>query len=366
VKNSFEPMGVKILRSVDDDLLCNAGVFHREAIKTWFKHWKEDVKNDKFDTDPELAAVSQAEQVAKEKEELQLEQEFENQFYKWYDGDSPLGKLEAYFDVFTITKASRRAIKSLATKYMRFANFMPEFTEEEAIRFLRATETKSNSRKTYSLYLRTFFKAQGIPKDKLPFEYNRIRIADVDRPQRKTFPYEKVKQFIYSCKESENGRACFYGALSTIYGFRPIEMSRLTPENIDQDKHQISVQTAKHGRMRIHHIPEAIRPYVYNYEPKQISDKSMPKQWGNICRDIGFRPPHGYSWYGMRHSLFTNLVNKSGLPAMVLDKWGGWQSGQVSGAGMVYIYHAPDAQDMADIDKMVLDNHPFLGFWDGK
>lgn len=317
-KNSFEPMGVKILRSIDNELLCNAGVFHREAIKTWFKHWKEDIENDKNDADPEL--IAQAEQIAKEKEELQLEQEFENQFYKWYDGDSPLGRLEGYFDVFTITKASRRAIKSLATKYMRWANFIPEFTEEEAIRFLRETDTKSNSRKTYSLYLRTFFKAQGIPKDKLPFEYNRIRIADADRPMRKTFSYDKMKQFICSCRASENGRACFYGSLATTYGFRPIEMSRLSPENIDQDKHEIRVQTAKHGRMRIHHIPEVIRPFIYGYEPKQISDKSMPKQWSNICRDIKFRPPKGYSWYGIRHAVFTNLVNKSGLPAMVLDK----------------------------------------------
>jgi hypothetical protein len=92
----------------------------------------------------------------------------------------------------------------------------------------------------------------------------------------------------------------------------------------------------------------------------------MHKQWEKVCRDIGLRLPHGYAWYGIRHAVFTNLVNKSGLPAMVLDKWGGWQSGQASGAGMVYIYHAPDAQDMANIDRQVLENHPFLGFWDGK
>jgi integrase len=290
-------------------------------------------------------------------------QEIQNDVLRWFDGDSPLAKLETYFEVFTVRKSAQRSIRSLATAYMRFTNWMPQFTEEEAVRFLRTRQANSNSRKTYSLFLRTFFKAQGIPRDRLPFEYTRIKVADEDKPKRKTMKYDRVVDFIQKIKSSGNARAGFYGSLITIYGFRPIELGRITMENIDTERHIISVQTAKHGRLRVHHIPEPIRPYVYGYEPEPVSDKQMFRIWKYICRDIGFRPPKGYGWYGVRHALFTNLVNKSRLPAMVLDKWGGWQTGQVSGAGMVGIYHAPDAGAMEELDREVLNNHPFLGFW---
>ena len=97
--------------------------------------------------------------------------------------------------------------------------------------------------------------------------------------------------------------------------------------------------------------------------------------WNNICRDICWRPQDrhfgdgaykGYAWYGIRHALFTNLVNKAEIHPMKLDKWGGWRTGQVSGAGMSNIYHAPSLADMAEIDQEVFEKHPFLRFWDGK
>ena len=209
--------------------------------------------------------------------------------------------------------------------------------------------------------LRIFFKAQGISRDKLPFEYTKIKVAEEDRPKRRTYTYDKVKDIIIRVKRSGNKEAAFYIALITTYGFRPIEMSRIKPENIDSKNHIIKVQTAKHGRLRIHSIPEAIRPYIYGFEPKH--KVNMYKLWKRTCHNINLRPPKGYGWYGIRHALFTNLVNKCRIHAMVLDKWGGWQTGQVSGAGIVSIYHAPDSKDMDEIDREVLSNHPFLEFW---
>ncbi len=96
--------------------------------------------------------------------------------------------------------------------------------------------------------------------------------------------------------------------------------------------------------------------------------------WNNICRDICWRPQDravgdgaykGYAWYGIRHALFTNLVNKAEIHPMKLDKWGGWRTGQVSGARMSNIYHSCSLADMAEIDQEVFAKHPFLRFWDG-
>lgn len=312
----------------------------------------------------QLAEIGQQEgkDVAEEEQNFG---DIQREVLNWYDTDSPLAKLEEYFEVFTIRQTAQRSIRSLATAYMRFTSWQPEFSEMEAIRFLRTRQAKSNSRKVYGSFLRTFFKAQGITRERLPFEYKRIKVADEDKPIRRTLPYDKVKLFIDKIKLNGNARAGFYGSLLTVYGFRPIELGRITLENINTERHVISVQTAKHGRLRIHHIPAEIRPYVYGYQPELIGDKQMHRVWQYICRDIGFRPPKGYGWYGIRHALFTNLVNKSRLPAMVLDKWGGWQTGQVSGAGIVGIYHAPDTADMQELDREVLSNHPFLPMWNG-
>jgi integrase len=284
----------------------------------------------------------------------------------WFVGDSPLGKLDSYLDVFTIRKSARRQIRSVSTSFMRFTNWQPEFTEQEAIAFLRTRRANSSSRKTYGSILRTFFKAQGVSRDRLPFEYNRIRVADEDKPKRKTMSFDRVVDFIHYIRRSENARAGFYGSLITTWGFRPIEMGTITSENINRDNHTISVQTAKHGRIRVHHIPEPIRPYLYNYEPEPHSDLQMHREWHLVCKDAGFKPRVGYGWYGIRHALFTYLSNKSGIPAQAIDKWGGWRTGVVSGAGMSNIYNAPDISDIMEIDSQVLSRHPFIGYWNDK
>ena len=182
----------------------------------------------------------------------------------------------------------------------------------------------------------------------------------------KTLPFDKVRHFIELIRASDSARAGFYGSLITTYGFRPIEIGRITHENIDRERHIISLQTAKHGRLRVHSIPEPIRPYVYGYSPEPVSDKQMSRVWHYVCRDIGFRPPKGYACYSVRHSLFTRLANHSGIPAQAIDKWGGWQTGVVSGAGMSNIYNAPDSADLMDIDRLVVEKHPFLGLWNGE
>ena len=369
---SIEEFAQIFLQSIDADI-CKPGAatckydssLNRDTINYAFSLLEDFVKQAKTVSDSRLSKVLlEAEKVITEKEVLESLDEFKNQFDKWYDHDSPLGKLQTYFEVFGVRNSAQHTIRSLATAYMRFTNFMPEFTEEEAVRFLRTRNCNSSSRRTYSRMLRTFFKAQGIHRDKLPFEHNKIRVDEEDRPKRRTYTYDKVKDFITHIRRSGDCKAAFYGALITTYGFRPIELSQIRLKDIDTKNHIIKVQTAKHGRVRTHHIPEAIRPYLYGYDPKPIAD--MRKLWKSICSTIGFRPLKRYGWYGIRHALFTNLVNKSGIHAMVLDKWGGWQTGYVSGAGMVSIYHAPDSSDMNDIDREVLSKHPFLRFWNSQ
>ncbi|MGB6874066.1 MAG: hypothetical protein WBE46_08065 [Dehalococcoidia bacterium] len=82
--------------------------------------------------------------------------------------------------------------------------------------------------------IRTFFFAQGIPREQLPFQYRSIRISDEDCLMRKAMRFDRVADFISKGKHSGNARACFYGVLATIWAFRPIEMggkfSSITPK----------------------------------------------------------------------------------------------------------------------------------------
>ena len=327
-------------------------VFNRNTIKYSFEELVDQIIHDcELEGDP--AVTDHVDRV----------RDLEAEALRWFDGESPLGRLETYLEVFSTRQSSRRNIRGLATAYMRFANWEPEFTQDEAIRFLRTRHTNSMSRKTYGSVLRTFFKAQGVRRDDLPFELDRLRVSDEYQPDRKTLPLTKVRHFIDLIRRSDSPRAHFYGSLITLFGFRPIEMGRLTMDSIDQTRHILTVQTAKHGRVRVHHIPECVRPWLYTYTPERVSESQMARLWHYICRDIGFRPPKGYAWYSIRHSLITQLANFSGIPAQAIDKWGGWRSGLVSGAGMSNIYSAPNFSDLLEIDQMVLGKHPFLAFW---
>jgi len=299
--------------------------------------------------------------------------QFHRHFNKWLDNDSPMGNLEAYFETLTISPVAQRSIRGLANAYLRYTHFEPDFTEKEARGFLRTRKTKSTSRKTYGAYLRTFFKAQGISRESLPFQYDRIKILDNERPIRRTYPFERVIEFISHIKHSDSARAGFYGSLVTVWGYRPIEMSRLSSDNIDRDNHIITLQTAKHGLIRTHYIPEAIRPYIYGYDVEPIPDKSMYYLWQYIIRDIGWSPREGatgrkayagYGWYGIRHSLITNLINKSQVHPQRLERWMGWRTGQASGAKMSNVYYEPSVGDMKLIDETILANHPFLPYWE--
>jgi len=54
-----------------------------------------------------------------------------------------------------------------------------------------------------------------------------------------------------------------------------------------------------------------------------------------------------------RNSNFTPTVE-----VKILQTW------ELSGAGMISIYHSPSMNDMIDIDREIFSKHPFLGFWD--
>ena len=62
----------------------------------------------------------------------------------------------------------------------------------------------------------------------------------------------------------------------------------------------------------------------------------------------------------------TYLSNFSGIPAQAADRRGGWKAGVASGAGMGNIYSAPTITDLGTIDKLIIERHPFLPYWDGK
>lgn len=329
------------------------GAFHKEVVMAYMRDWRHTVEQD-----------ANAETRASRR---QLLDEFEDEFWKWYRTDNPLGKLENYFMSRNFeSEATKRSVRSLSIAYMRFCNweFDANPTTVDAFLASRYNTAKSSSRRTYGSYLRILFKAQGIHRMFLPFEDDPIKISEKDTPKPKVMPRQKLIEFIGKVKVSGNPRAGYYGVLATWLAPRPIEMGEvITTESMDTDNHIIRFKTKKHGRVRVHYIPDILRPYLYNYQPKLVAEWQMNRLWYYICRDIGFRPGSGYSWYSVRRAVQTHLSTQSGITGQALDCWGGWKTGVVSGAQMSRRYTQPSELDLIDIDKEVTPRHPFIGYW---
>ena len=364
---NFERVATGFIQNLETEL-CQQNakykpILNRESIETAFVKM-----NELFSELSEMrnsSVLSEAEKIVFNKKVEQGVNQFQHNFFKWYDGESAIGRLQEYFNVYTITQVSQRNILSLAMAYMRFTDWQPEFTEMEARRFLASrSEVNSHSRQIYAQYIRTFFKAQGIPNDNLPFKGG-IKLAEEDRPKRNTYTLENVADFIRHAKMSDSPSAKYYAAMITTWGMRPIELGRITSKNIDYENHTITWRSAKRGLERVHKIPEQIRPYIYEYEPESKNYRQMGRVWQYLCRDISWRPRQlkGYGWYGFRHALITNLILKSKIQTQQLERWMGWRTGVASGATISNIYFDPNQSAMEEIDREMIEKHPFLPYW---
>jgi hypothetical protein len=170
-------------------------------------------------------------------------------------------------------------------------------------------------------------------------------------------PVDVIREMVESVK-SEYSPEAFYLAISTIYGLRREELSKLTPKSFTETT--IMVDTAKHGMPRKHILAEQIRPIVL--ARCQVADTythsvtSLSGVYHHIAHDIGRESPFGEGWHAIRRSLITGLLG-SGLPDSSVRNYMRWAKPRND---IMYRYYQPNTEE---IDREVFKVHPFLEMW---
>jgi len=189
----------------------------------------------------------------------------------------------------------------------------------------------------------------GFPKLAMP----KVRESDVNRP---ILSCGEIERMISRGKRLLDGRQLAFLALSTSYGLRREEMSRMRRCDLLGDK--LRVDTAKGGPATVHLIPYEIRQYLEEFRRTDL--RYMSRMFRSMCWKVGLRKRDGFGWHSIRRRLATELVGRglSTLDVLRFMRWSAtWMKGELS---MLRIYVR---REQADIDEQVFKVHPFLRFW---
>ena len=164
---------------------------------------------------------------------------------------------------------------------------------------------------------------------------------------------------------------CFYLAVSTTWGCRREELSRIKKR--DYDTESILIRTAKHGPRVRHLIPDVLKPIFEAYRLKQHTTTGLSIMFHRICRKAGVEVEKGYSFHSIRRTLRTLLewgLAENRLPLSLVADYQGWSKttkGIVyGGAPMLGIYAHPEvlSSDPFATDRLIYPVHPFLPWWE--
>lgn len=162
-------------------------------------------------------------------------------------------------------------------------------------------------------------------------------------------------------------------ALSTVYGMRAVELSRLKDDDVDRDGRRLYVRTAKHGLARWCWLPPELLPWLPSMWPR-ASEGPVEGAFGRIWGAAVDTPkPDRVAWHAVRRALQRDLA-AAGVSEEDAERFGRWRAGQKS---MVRLYRRPNLTVGAQgverareenegtraFDGAVWDHHPYLELW---
>lgn len=145
--------------------------------------------------------------------------------------------------------------------------------------------------------------------------------------------------------------------LSSVYGLRAIEMSRIV---VSPGKDIISVHVAKRksapGKLPIrnHVLPHYGAVYLDGYQTCSVGNVS--RKFRQICRDAGVTRPNNGGWHSIRRTVNTHLL-LAGAHDVLVKGFMRWVKNKKDMPSL-YFHLPPD-----EIDTMIFDIHPFLSRW---
>jgi len=246
---------------------------------------------------------------------------------------------------------------SFAQRFARFTKKEQGFTEDDALAFIDDLISKgySDSSIRWSLYaLRRTYKAVGctltVGLEDLPLG----RRGAIHRP---ILSADEVAGLIAFTRRCGSLAERLYLAMSTVYGLRRVELSRLSEESFREGT--VRIDTAKHGAPRTHLIPSEIQAVVeeaLRADALGYSISGLTAMFRELHRRAGLKRDGALGWHSIRRSLDTQLLD-AGLNYYSVRDFLRWRSAP---GDMPALYHRSNPQD---VDAAVFAVHPFVSYW---
>lgn len=143
--------------------------------------------------------------------------------------------------------------------------------------------------------------------------------------------------------------------LSTMYGLRSIEMTRI---EIAKTTFIMTVAKRK-GRankpvIREHLVPEGMMEYLSGYT--RISERTVEYTFHKACRAIGYKPQRKENWHSMRRALDTAMVDAH-IDNLLIKRFMRWTKNR---SDMTNVYYH---KDFETVNREMFAVHPFIRYW---
>ncbi len=195
-------------------------------------------------------------------------------------------------------------------------------------------------------------------ENNIEFELD-LKDLNIPEPEISLYKEQKIKKediikVIKTLKNSNYNINKFFFAISTTYGTRCVELSRITEKDIDLTRNLLLIKTAKSGEPRIYRIPEEILPYFQYFKP--ISNQNVLWTIYHQSFKMAGINSKGTGYHTIRKILFTELIN-SGCPYEFVEYFFRWKLG---GRVSFQHYFTPEIDR---VYEKIRPHHPFIEEW---
>ncbi|KXA93657.1 hypothetical protein AKJ66_01490 [candidate division MSBL1 archaeon SCGC-AAA259E22] len=265
------------------------------------------------------------------------------------------------------TYINSKSMWSPITSFVEEKGLRNDYTKGDFINFLK--EVKEENSMNYAVFsyysLKNLAEALGIDvKWKFVRRKAKLRKPSDREQQKPTLSAGQVEKMVNAVKGNGYDYEKFFLALSTSYGCRRIELSRVKEKDILKDR--LLVRTGKGGEVREQYLPKQIRPIVQNFEFKDrdFTVNILSDVFHDIREKAGVEKRDRMGWHSIRRGLVTEFRKKvsqtDGYSDADLFKFVRWKpNSRVE--EMLSIY---DNADPVEADREMFEIHPSIHYWE--
>lgn len=162
----------------------------------------------------------------------------------------------------------------------------------------------------------------------------------------------------------------FYLALATTFGMSRLELAGVDKNDIKNGK--LHIKSIQHGKGRWAMVPDEIMPALTEYHPRELSVSALSLIFKRILSKSGFEKRRGCGWFSIRVALLERLrvaLAQNELPISWADDYLRFRERSIGSKQLdairTIIYRDIEGtlQEPYALDKIILQVHPFISFW---